>query len=130
MPEQTRDVKPCPGCGRPIRKRYKQCARCHGSNTPEARDQHPLCGVIKRDGKPCRNWAGLRTDHPRVGACWLHTGNTPSANTAAAMVEAREQMAALGDPLPEETRPTQMLLWLSRTIGGHVKTMLADPESA
>ena len=30
MPEQTRDIKPCPGCGKPIRKRSKLCAQCYG----------------------------------------------------------------------------------------------------
>jgi hypothetical protein len=130
MPEQTQDIKPCPGCGKPIRKRSKLCAHCHGSNTPEAREEHSLCGALKRDGQACRNYAGFRTDHPRVGACHLHGGNSPTHQKAAAMVEARTQMAALGEPLPDDTRPTEMLLWLSRTIGGHVKSMLSDPESA
>ena len=65
-----------------------------------------------------------------LGACFLHGGNAPTHEKAAAMVEARAQMATLGEPLPEDTRPTEMLLWLSRTIGGHVKSMLANPDAA
>ena len=130
MPEQTRDVKPCPGCGKPIRKRSKLCAQCYGGNTPEQRDKHALCGALKRNGERCRNYAGFRTEHFATGACFLHGGNAPTHEKAAAMVEARAQMATLGEPLPEDTRPTEMLLWLSRTIGGHVKSMLADPDAA
>lgn len=130
MPQKTFDVKPCPKCGKSIRKRDKLCARCSGRNLPENRDKHALCGAIKRDGTPCRNYSGMRTDHKGWGHCWLHTGNTPSAKKAAAMAEAREQVAALGEPLPADTRPTQLLLWLTRVVGGHVQQLLTDPEAA
>ena len=127
MPQETRDVKPCPKCGTPIRKRAKLCGRCFGRNTPEQRDQHALCGALRKNGERCRNYAGFRTSHKGYGRCWLHTGNAPSQEKAAAVAEAREQMGALGEPLPEDTRPTQLLLWLTRVVGGHVQTLLGDP---
>jgi hypothetical protein len=130
MPQETRDVKPCPRCGKSIRKRAKVCGRCYGRNTPEQRDQHELCGARKRNGERCRNYAGQRTSHKGYGPCWLHGGNAPAHEKAAAAAEARAHMAALGEPLPEDTRPTQLLLWLTRVVGGHVQTLLADPESA
>jgi hypothetical protein len=45
-----------------------------GEGNPDA----ARCGArSKRDGRPCRHWAGLRTDHPGEGRCWLHGGRAP-----------------------------------------------------
>ena len=131
MPE-THDIKPCPGCGATIRKRSKLCARCNprGGHTPEQRDQHALCGAKRKNGEPCRNFSGMGTDHFGYGTCRAHGGNSPAHVKSAAMIEVREQLATLGEPLPEDIRPQQQLLWLSRTIGGHVQKLLADPELA
>jgi hypothetical protein len=131
MPETTRDVKPCPKCGTPIRTRYKMCARCgRKGHTPEQRDQHALCGAKRTNGEPCRQFAGAGTEHRGFGKCRFHAGRTPSGRKNAVMIETRQQLAALGDPLPEDVRPAQQLLWLSRTIGGHVNKLLADPDLA
>lgn len=38
----------------------------------------PRCGAWARSrGRPCREPAGKRTDHPGVGRCWRHGGATP-----------------------------------------------------
>lgn len=53
----------------------------------------PKCGALgKRNGKPCKNPRGFRTDHPGVGNCYLHLGNTKNGKKAAA----REWAAQLG----------------------------------
>ncbi|BDI28000.1 hypothetical protein CCAX7_000510 [Capsulimonas corticalis] len=38
---------------------------------------HPKCGrpCKTKNGAPCENAAGQRTDHVGVGACWKHGGN-------------------------------------------------------
>lgn len=36
----------------------------------------PLCGAKTRSGKPCKNPAGLRTQHPGTGKCYKHGGNS------------------------------------------------------
>lgn len=39
----------------------------------------PRCSArAKGSGRPCRQPAGMRTDHLGAGRCWLHAGNTPS----------------------------------------------------
>ena len=35
------------------------------------------CGAKKRNGDPCQNRAGYKTDHVGIGKCWLHGGLTP-----------------------------------------------------
>jgi hypothetical protein len=37
----------------------------------------PRCGAKTRSGGPCKQALGARTDHPGVGRCWLHGGDTP-----------------------------------------------------
>jgi len=37
----------------------------------------PKCGAKNRQGNPCRNPSGLRTDHPGEGRCFLHGGRAP-----------------------------------------------------
>lgn len=50
-------------------------------------------------GKPCRQRAGFRTEHPGVGACWLHGGNTPVGKKHAAREAAERAIAKLGRPV-------------------------------
>lgn len=35
----------------------------------------PRCGCLTKKLTPCKNRAGMRTDHEGVGACWKHGGN-------------------------------------------------------
>lgn len=37
----------------------------------------PLCGAKKKNGEPCRNPAGFKTDHVGEGRCFLHGGRMP-----------------------------------------------------
>jgi len=42
------------------------------------RAPHAKCGAhARRTGKPCKQPAGARTDHPGEGKCFLHGGATP-----------------------------------------------------
>lgn len=44
--------------------------------TQPAKPDH-FCNAETRDGSPCRNRAGYKTDHPGEGRCHLHGGSTP-----------------------------------------------------
>lgn len=60
--------------------------------------EHPKCGAQKRQGPPgdlCRRPAGWGTDHPGVGVCKLHGGNTRAHRAAAARQIAEEQARTL-----------------------------------
>ena len=43
-----------------------------------ARPSTPRCGAMNRQGNPCGNAAGFKTDHPGVGRCKNHGGSTPA----------------------------------------------------
>jgi hypothetical protein len=43
-----------------------------------ARPSTPRCGARNRQGNPCGNAAGFKTDHPGQGRCHLHGGKTPA----------------------------------------------------
>jgi hypothetical protein len=127
MTAKTYDVKPCPQCDREIRKRAKLCGRCYGRNTPQARDKHPLCGAKRKNGEPCRNWAGVRTSHPGIGCCWLHGGNSPSGEKAALALEVKRRMVTLAEPLSEQdASPHRVLANLMRMAGGNVEWLDAE----
>ena len=42
------------------------------NNNPKT---YPICGATNKSGFPCGNLAGKRTQHKRMGRCWLHGGN-------------------------------------------------------
>lgn len=49
-------------------------------NPPQPTEPGPpdhFCNAETRDGTPCRNRAGYKTDHPGEGRCHLHGGSTP-----------------------------------------------------
>lgn len=47
-------------------------------DAPEPHAPPALCGAKKkRGGGTCSQPAGVRTDHPGQGKCWLHGGRTP-----------------------------------------------------
>jgi hypothetical protein len=61
------------------------------TTTPEQRAKFPLCGARrKQGGGTCAHYAGMRTDHPGTGYCWLHTGRTENGNKHAAKLGAVE----------------------------------------
>lgn len=67
------------------------------------------CGArTKRSGEPCRHGAGMRTDHPGAGRCWLHGGRTPSGKAHADREAAQQQLTKLGIPI--QVDPIQALL--------------------
>ena len=108
-------------CGGPKSKQARQCAKCSGKGeTPEQRDTHALCGAKNRNGKSCRAWAGLGTDHPGVGACRWHGGATTAHNKHAIALEAKRRMIQLGTPIEDITAP-KALMGLLKASAGTVK---------
>ena len=94
-------------------------------HTPEQRDQHPLCGARKKDGGPCRKFAGEGTDHFGVGRCKYHGGATRSHRRHAVELEAKRRMVKLGEPLAD-ARPHAVLLALLRASAGHVEWLHSE----
>jgi hypothetical protein len=59
---------------------------------------HDKCGCKRRDGGRCQRPAGWGTGHPRIGACKLHGGSTPTHEAHALAVMAdRADAAALAE---------------------------------
>jgi hypothetical protein len=87
--------------------------------TVEQREQHALCGAKKKNGEPCRNWAGLGTQHLGVGSCKFHFGNAPNHQKHAVKVEAQRRLLAIGEPIP--VNPIQALLWTVNLSAGHLE---------
>lgn len=86
--------------------------------TPEQRSQHALCGAKKKNGEPCRAFAGQGTDHPGQGRCSFHLGNTGNHKKAAIAAEAGRRMVTLGTA--HDVPPAEALLWLSHSSSGHL----------
>jgi hypothetical protein len=86
--------------------------------TAEQRSTYKLCGARKKNGQPCRNFAGEGTDHLGIGRCKFHLGNTPAHKAHAANVEAQQRMIQLGGPI--EMRPHEALLSMMYLASGHV----------
>ncbi len=92
----------------PSSKVCRECKPGARGHTPEQRDKHPLCGAKRhKNKKPCRLWAGMRTEHPGVGRCWLHGGRTETHNKDAAIVEAGRQVGELGANI--DVTPAQLM---------------------
>lgn len=74
----------------------------------------PRCGAKNRQGNPCGNAAGFKTDHPGQGRCHLHGGLTPAPTGRYASVtrprvkELLEKFEA--DPDPMNLLPEAQLL--------------------
>jgi hypothetical protein len=80
----------------------------------------PKCGAAKKQGPgPCGNPAGFKTDHPGVGTCHLHLGNSQTHVAHAQEESARQAMATYG--LPVDVDATDALLDLMRWTAGHVE---------
>jgi hypothetical protein len=96
--------------------------------TREQRDKFPLCSAKKkasRGGGTCRLFAGQGTDHPGVGLCRWHGGNSPNGKKHAATIEAKRAMVKLGVPIEEVTAPAA-LMGLLRATSGHVAWLHAQ----
>lgn len=91
------------------------------AHTSEERDhlKTPLCGAKKKNGEICRAFAGQGTDHKGVGRCKNHGGSTPSHRSNAIVVEAKQRMVKLGEPIPG-IAPHEALLAVLRASAGHV----------
>lgn len=62
-----------------------------------AQEVAAYCGAPltkRRDGSTCRRRPGWGTDHPGVGRCRYHLGNTPNHRRSAAKILARREAAA------------------------------------
>lgn len=65
----------------------------------EPADGHEKCGGQTRNGTPCQNAAGYKTDHPGIGRCAFHGGATPTHQRAATRELARRECNRLGIPI-------------------------------
>jgi hypothetical protein len=80
-----------------------------------------LCGARKKNGDSCRAFAGQGTDHPGVGRCKFHLGNTKEHKIHAAKQEALAKMAErtqFGEPV--EVGPAEALLGVLHLSAGHL----------
>jgi hypothetical protein len=71
-------------------------------NDPQPAEGYERCGADKKHGRgPCRLPAGHGTDHPGVGCCRRHGGNTPTHVAAAERVMAEQEARKFGLDLAE-----------------------------
>src|SRR3954453_704158 len=89
------------------------------ATTPDQRRKFPLCGARRRQGGgTCAHYAGMRTDHPGTGYCWLHTGRTENGNKHAAKAEAKRRAVEFGALIDLE--PGQALLLSVKLSAGQI----------
>jgi hypothetical protein len=108
------------------------------ATTPEQRDKHVMCGAKKRNGEPCRAYAGQGTDHPGTGKCKFHLGTTPTHDKAAITRNLKRQMVTMGEPIEDVTAVSALLselyastghvAWLRQEISGMSQEDLATLE--
>jgi hypothetical protein len=87
-------------------------------HTREQRDRHALCDAKKKNGEKCRLFAGQGTNHPGVGRCRFHLGNSKNHQNHAARVEAQRRLVEFGSPVDVE--PTEALLGVLHLSAGHL----------
>jgi hypothetical protein len=95
----------------------------------EQRDKFAMCGARTRSGGRCRKWAGERTDHPSIGACYLHGGSTPTHQQHAVKVEAKRRAVEFGQLVDIE--PGEALLLSVKLSAGqlvYLRSRLDDPD--
>jgi hypothetical protein len=78
-----------------------------------------LCGAKKKNGKLCRAFAGQGTEHPGVGTCRFHLGNTKTHQVSAVRSEAQRRAIQFGQPVHVE--PTEALLAVLHLSAGHLQ---------
>lgn len=85
----------------------------------KVRDSTTCCWISKSGRPPCRHWKGFRTNHPGIGACFLHGGNSPPHVISAEREMARRAVQTLG--LPVDISPQEALLREVHRTAGHVE---------
>lgn len=102
------------------------------TGAPVPHDGPGKCGGTNRQGLPCGNPAGFRTDHPGAGNCHFHGGSSPNGRKHAAAqrieTEARKALyrydaAPCTDPLEELQRLAGRALAWERAIGDAVNRL-------
>jgi hypothetical protein len=72
---------------RNARRRARRAARKAGIDSPQReRPARGVCGAVRKGKGLCRRPAGYGTDHPGVGRCKQHGGNSPAGIKAAAVI--------------------------------------------
>lgn len=94
--------------GRP-RKRAAKAAKAKGQKPPKE-----FCGGKKGNGEPCLRDAGWGTDHPGIGYCKQHGGDTTNQKTNVAGAEA----AGMAKPLA--VTPGQAMQGVMRLAAGQL----------
>src|SRR2546429_91961 len=80
-----------------------------------------LCGAKRRNGEPCRSFAGERTNHSGIGRCFRHGGSTRNHQKAAIKQEIAQkiaQEATFGNA--KDVTPPEALAGLLRSTSAHV----------
>lgn len=99
-------------------------------HTPEQRDRHALCGARKKNGEQCRLFAGQGTQHPGVGRCKHHLGNTKGHQKNAVKVQAEREMLAAQERLEFggqiDIEPVEALLTVLRLSAGHLAWLRSE----
>src|SRR5205809_19002 len=89
-----------------------------------------LCGAKKKNGDTCRAFAGQATDHPGVGRCKFHLGNTPNMRKHAVKLQAEQEVskarAKFGERIPVD--PTEALLTTLQLSAGQLFWLQAALE--
>lgn len=91
------------------------------SQTPEQPGHEPIdgrCNAPKRSGGLCKRPAGDQTDHPGIGRCKFHLGNTKTHRAAAVTVQAQRDVILFG--ARRDIHPAEALLELVQWTAGEV----------
>jgi hypothetical protein len=99
------------------------------AHTREQRDRFALCGAKKKNGDICRAWAGMGTNHPGIGRCRYHLGNTASHQQNAVKVEAQRELAKVGFGVGIEMDPAAALLSMVHLSAGHLRWVKDQVEA-
>lgn len=78
-----------------------------------------LCSGTNRQGRPCGNAAGYKTDHSGWGNCAFHAGKTPGGIIGAAKQQAKAEAARLGAEISLD--PADALALTVRLATGEVE---------
>lgn len=96
----------------------KNYAKTHGPPKPPVRE---LCEAIKPNKLKCTLPAGWGTDHPGIGPCKHHFGNTERVVRSAGLHEGREVAKVLkGMGVAVDMDPGEALRWEVNNTLGHV----------